>query len=260
LKRTLAAFVIVAALLAPADSAYAATTTTGAAQLMFTSAATMSMTIVTQYSAAAAQGNAVPSLLPSAAGVCTAAGAEVNFTMTFGALAGSPVASTACLYKNAVAVGINSNDAAGYVVNEYLDATPTSGIGICAYPNGGAFPLTPAIAPLTLSGKAGNPPAGTFTGMNLTSCPAGGTIVPPGTGGASSAGTTPGNVGTPSLEFYSPSGTALKFLSSATTTVNGGVLVNMYGGEDIQVNMAPGAASTTVGQTGVYMTIQLVPN
>src|SRR6202043_108015 len=158
----------------------------------------LTMSIVTQYSAAGAQGNAVPTLLPSLAGVCTAIGAETNFSLSFGALAPSPNASTACLYKNAVAVAVNSNDANGFVVNEYLDATPTSGIGICAFPNGGAtFPLTPAAAPVPVSGRAGNPAAGTFTGNNLTSCAAGGTIVPPGTGGILSGGTTPGNVGAP---------------------------------------------------------------
>jgi len=262
LKRSLAASVMIAALLAPAVPAYATTSTSsGAAQLRFTSGATLTMSIVTQYSAAGAQGNAVPTLLPSLAGVCTAVAAETNFTLSFGALAPRSNAATACLYKNAVAVAVNSNDANGFAVNEYLDATPTTGIGICAFPNGGgAFPLTPAVAPVTVSARSGNPAAGTFTGNNLTGCAAGGSIVPPGTGGLSSAGTTPGNVGAPGLEFYSPSGTQLNFVSSATTTVSGGSLVNMYGAEDIQVNMAPGAPSTTVAQTGVYMTIQLVPN
>jgi len=253
---------MIAALLAPAVPAHASTSTSsGAAQLKFISGATLTMSIVTQYSAAGAQGNAVPTLLPSVAGVCTAAGAETNFTLTFGALAPRPTAATACLYKNAVAVAVNSNDANGFVVNEYLDATPTTGIGICAFPNGGAtFPLTPAASPVTLSTRTGNPAAGTFTGNSLTSCAAGGSIVPPGTGGVSSAGTTPGNPGAGGLEFYSPSGTQLGFLSSSTTTVSGGSLVNMYGAEDIQVNLSPTAVSTTVGQTGVYMTIQLVPN
>jgi hypothetical protein len=252
---------MIAALLAPAVRAYAASTTSGAAQLKFTSGATLTMTIVTQYTAAGAQGNAVPALLPSIAGVCTAVAAETNFTLTFGALAPRPNAATACLYKNAVAVSVNSNDANGFVVNEYLDATPTSGIGICAFPNGGAtFPLTPVVAPVPVSARSGNPAAGTFTGNNLTSCAAGGSIVPPGTGGISSGGTNPGNVGAAGLEFYSPSGSQLGLMSSATTTQSGASLVNMYGAEDIQVNMASGAPSTTVGQTGVYMTIQLVPN
>ncbi len=262
MKRSLAASVMIAALLAPAVPAHATSTSSGAAQLKFIAGATLTMSIVTQYSAAGAQGNAVPTLLPSVAGVCTAPASETNFTLSFGALAPLPNAATACLYKNAVAVGVNSNDANGFIVNEYLDATPTTGIGICAFPNGGGtFPLTPAAAPVTVSARSGNPAAGTFTGNSLTSCAAGGSIVPPGTGGVSSAGTTPGNPGTGGLEFYSPSGAQLTFMSLATpTTVAGPGLANYYGAEDIQINLASGAVSTTVGQTGVYMTIQLVPN
>ncbi len=262
MKRLIAATVLAAGILASADCARASTSTsTGGAQLQWTSGATLSMGIVTQYSAAFAQGNAIPSLLPSAAGVCTPAGTEANFTLTFGALSASKTVPTGCLYTNAVAVSIQSNDAAGFSVNEYLDKTPTTGIGICAFPNGGAaFPLTAGLGPVATSGRAGNPPAGTFTGMALTSCAAGGTIVPPGTGGLSSGGANPGNVGTPGLEYYSPSGAGIAFVSKAGPTVNGGAIVSMYGGEDIQVNLAPNALSTPAGNTGIYLTIQLVPN
>jgi hypothetical protein len=258
LKRSLAATVIAAALLAPAGPVYAATPS-GNAQLRFTSAATLSLAITTQYTAAAAQGNATPTLLPSVAGVCTAIGSEANFTLTFGALAPRPNVASACLYKNAVAVGVSSNDANGFVVNEYLDAAPTAGLGICAFPNGGTFPLAPALA-ITQSARAGNPAAGTFTGNNLTSCSAGGSIVPTGAGGVSSGGANPGNPGAPGLEFYSPSSALLGLMSTSTPTVNSVAIVTMFAGEDIQVNLAPGAPSTLVGQTGVYMTIQLVPN
>jgi hypothetical protein len=260
LNRPFAAFVIGAALLATADRAYAGSTTSGAAQLVFTAAATMSMTIATQYSATGTQGNAVPTLLPSAAGVCTAAGSELNFTLTFGALNEQAAANTACLYKNAVSVGVNSNDAAGFIVNEYLDTAPTTGVGICAFPNGGAsFPLTPATAP-TQSARAGNQAAGTFTGNNLTSCAAGGAIVPTGAGGAVNGGTVPGNPTTPGVEYYSPSTATLQFIGYPNPTVNGGSLVNFFAGEDIQVNLVRGAGSTVTGYTGLFMTIQLVPN
>jgi hypothetical protein len=262
LNRLLAASVLAAGLTAWADCARASTfTTSGGAQIQWKSGATLSMGIVTQYSAAFAQGNAIPPLLASAAGVCTPAGTEANFTLTFGVLAPSKTVPTACLYKNAIAVSIQSNDAAGFAVNEYLDSTPTTGIGICAYPNGGAsFPLTAGLGPVATSARAGNPPAGTFTGMALTSCAAGGTIVPPGTGGASSGGTNPGNVGAAGLEYYSPSGAGIAFVTKAGPTVNGGAIVSMYGAEDIQVNLAPNALSSPAGNTGIYLTIQLVPN
>src|SRR6202035_2381152 len=203
-KRLLVASAIAASLVASASAVHASTTRTGGAQIQWTSAATATMAIVTQYNGAFAQGAALPTLLPSIAGVCTAAGTEANFTLTFGSLNPRSNAATGCLYKNALGVSVQTNDAAGFTVNEYLDAAPTSGVGICAYPNGGAtFPLAPALA-ITTSARAGNPAAGTFTGNNLTSC-AGGNIVPPGTGGASSGGATPGNVGTVGLEYYSPS-------------------------------------------------------
>jgi hypothetical protein len=261
-KRLLAASALVVSLAAASTCvAHASVTRTGGAQIQWTSAATASLTIVTQYSAAGAQGNAVPTLLPSAAGVCTAAGNEANFTLTFGALNPKTNVPTACLYANALAVAVQTNDAAGFAVNEYLDAAPTSGIGICAFPNGGAsFPLTAAIAPVPASARSGNPAAGTYTGNALTSCAAGGSIIPAGTGGASSGGSTPGNPGAPGLEFYSPSTASMNFVSNAGPTVNGGAVVSMYGAQDVQVNMAPGARSTTAGQTGAYITIELVAN
>jgi hypothetical protein len=262
-KRLLVACVLVAsALVSSADFARASVTRTGTAQIQWTSSATATMAIVTQYSTTFTQGTALPVLLPSAVGVCSGTGTETGFTLSFGAMNPSPAGATACLYKNAVAVSVQTNDASGFSVKEYLDATPTSGVGICAYPNGGggSFPETPAIAPVTASGRSGNPAAGTFTGMNLTSCPAGGSIVPPGTGGASSGGTTPGNPGTPSLEYYSPATNGLTLMSSASPTVNGGSVVSMYAAQDVQVNLAAGAGSTLAGQTGVYMTIELIPN
>lgn len=260
-KRLFAASALAAVLLVPASFARASSTYTGGAQIQWTSAATSSLSIVTQYSAAGAQGNAVPTLLPSAAGVCAAGAAEANFTLTFGALTRSSAAPTACLYKNAIAVAVQTNDASGFSVSEYLDAATTTGIGICAYPNGGAsFPLAPAIAPVSASARSGNPAAGTYTGQNLTSCAAGGNVIPQGAGGASSAGTVPGNPGTPSLEYYSPSTSGLSMMTMAGPTVNGGAIASFYGAEDVQVNLSPNAASTTAAQTGAYITIELIAN
>jgi hypothetical protein len=260
-KRLLVATVLGAALAVPAAPAHASTTRTGGAQIQWTSAATATMSIATQYSPAFAQGNGVPTLLPSVAGACFAVSAESNFTLTFGGVAPRPNTAVGCLYQNALAVAVQTNDASGFVVNEYLDVPPTNGVGICAYPNGGAsFPLTPVVAPVPASSQSGNPAAGTFTGSALTGCAAGGGVVPAGTGGASSAGTTPGNPGTVGLEYYSPSTSALTMMSMAGPTVSGGALVSMYGAEDIQVNLGPGAKSMAPGLTGDYITIQLILN
>lgn len=262
MKRIFAGSMVAAGLLAWAAGARASTSTsTGGAQLQWTAGATISMAIVTQYSAAFAQGNAAPPVLPSAAGVCVPAASEANFTLTFGALTPSKTVPTGCLYKNALAVSVQSNDANGFVVNEYLDSTPTTGVGICAFPNGAAsFPIAAAVGPVPTSARAGNPAAATFTGMALTSCAAGGTIVPPGSGGVSSGGANPGNPGAAGLEYYSPSGAGVAFVNKAGPTVNGGVIVSMYGAEDVQVNMAPNALSSPAANTGIYLTVQLVPN
>ncbi|HTD34782.1 MAG TPA: hypothetical protein VK665_14030 [Candidatus Elarobacter sp.] len=261
MKRLFAASALVAVLLAPASFARASSTQTGGAQIQWTSAATSSLSIVTQYSTTPTQGLATPTLLPSAAGVCAGSGTEVAYTLTFGALTRNTAAPTACLYKNAIAIGVQTNDAAGFSVSEYLDAAPTTGIGICAFPNGGgSFPLAPAIAPVVASGRSGNPAAGTYTGQNLTSCAAGGNIVPQGAGGASSGGTVPGNPGTGGLEYYSPSTSGLSVMSMAGPTVNGGAIASFYGAEDVQVNLSPNASSSTAAQTGIFMTIELIAN
>jgi len=259
-KRLFAACMVVAELFDSASIARASSSS-GTAQIKWTSTASVTLSIATQYNATFVQGLAAPTILPSAAGVCAAPPSETAYTLTFGALTPSSTVSTACLYKNALAVAVSTNDASGFSVSQYLDSTASSGVGICAYPNGGAsFPLAPAIAPVATSARGGNPAAGTFTAGVLTSCAAGGSIVPPGTGGAASAGTVPGNPGTPGLQFYSPSGTSLGFLTSAGPTVSGGSVVNMYGAEDVQVNLGAGAKSTLPAQTGIFLTLELVVN
>jgi hypothetical protein len=260
-KRLLAASAIVATLTASTLAAHAASTRTGAAQIQFTSAATATLAIVTQYNAAFAQGLAVPTLLPSQVGVCAPSVGEVAFTVSFGSMTPRSNAATACLYKNALAVSVSTNDANGFAVNEYLDTPPSNGVGICAYPNGGAsFPLTPAVAPVPASTQSGNPAPGTFTGSALTNCPGGGGVVPTGAGGLSSGGVNPGNPGTAGLEFYSPSSAGLTMMSLSGPTLSGGAITTMYGAEDLQVNMGPGVKSMSGGATGSFLTIQLVLN
>lgn len=260
MKRLLVATVLGAALAVPALPAHASTRTFGA-QIQWTSAATATMAIATQYSTAFAQGNGLPTLLPSLAGTCFPSSAEMDFTLTFGGVAPRPNTAVGCLYKNALAVSVQTNDASGFVVNEYLDVAPTNGVGICAYPNGGAaFPLTPVVAPVPASTQSGNPAAGTFGGSSLTSCPGNGAVIPTGTGGVSTGGTVPGNPGTVGLEYYSPSTAGLTFMSMNGPTVSGGVLTTMYGAEDIQVNLGPGAKSMGVGVTGDFITLQLIAN
>jgi hypothetical protein len=254
-KRLLVASVLAAALLAPVRPVHAASSSTGTGQIQWNTQPTAAMSIVTQYNAAFAQGLAAPTLLASPALACTPPASETAFTMNFGAFTPLKAAPVACLYKNAVAVSISTNDANGFSVTEYLDTTPVAGIGVCAFPNGGAaFPLAPTGA-ATVSARVAAPAPGTFTGNVLTSCAAGGNLVPPGTGGAVSGGANPGNPGAPGLAYYSPSGTNLGFFQQAGTTSN----VAVFGGEDLQLNLAPGETSTAA-VASLFVTIQLILN
>ena len=260
MKRLFVSTVLVGALLAPAITASASTTSTGSAKLQWTTSPTATMAIATQYNGAFAQGLAAPQLLSSVAGVCGAPASETAFTLSFGSLTPKAGVSSACLYKNALAVSIATNDGQGYAINQYLDSAPAAGVGLCAFPNGGAsFPLAPAVAPVAVTVRNGNPAAGTFTGANLTSCAAGGSIVPAGAGGISSGGANPGNPGTAGLEFYSPSSAQLGMMTSAVSTSNGAVIQTLYGAEDLQLNLGPGVVSTA-GAASIYLTIQLILN
>jgi hypothetical protein len=258
LRRALAPLVLLAALSMPALPALASSSMSGGAQITWNAAAGVTLAIVTQYSAAFAQGNATPMLLPSAAGVCNGTGSEANFTLTYGALNQQAAAPVACLYKNALGISVKTNDAGGFTVNEYLDSAASAGVGFCAFPNGGgSFPLAPALS-ITTSSRTGNPAAGGFTGNNLTSCGAGGAVVPVAAGGTDAAGSTPGNPGTPGLEFYSNSTAVLGVMTSASPTVSGGSVVTEYGGQDIQLNLAKSAPS--INNANIYLTVQLVAN
>jgi hypothetical protein len=252
-KRILAAAALAAAMALPAlPSMAAGTPSYGSVKMSWSVNTTATMTLATQYSAAGAQGLAAPNLLPSAAGVCAGSGTETAFNMTFGAINPNLGAAVGCLYANAVSASVTTNDSAGFKVNEYLDAAPAGGAGFCAYPNGGAaFPLTAAAVVQTA--RSGNPAAGTFAGAVLT-CPAPGQAVPVGTGGALNAGTTPGNPGTASLEFYSAATNGINVVSNP-----GQALTAVFAGQDIQLNLPAGAPSTAATQSS-YMTIQLFPN
>lgn len=263
MPRRLAATVFAASLIASTASAVrAGGQSTGAAQIQWTTAASATLSIVTQYSTAGAQGNAMPTLLQSVAGTCSPLNAESNFSLTFGSLIPKSSSAVGCLYKNAIAIGVQTNDAAGFSVNQYIDVPLTNGVGICAYPNGGggSFPETPTVAPITASSQSGTPPAGTYSGNTLTSCPGAGQPIPTGAGGVSTGGTVPGNPGTPGLEYYSPSTAFLTMISSTGPTVSGGSLVTMYGAEDIQINLGPGTKSMPPSVTGDFITFQLIAN
>src|SRR6202011_742382 len=136
-KRAVAALVMLGIATVTAAPSSAATTVYGSAQLKYTVNATASISVAVNYDV---NGNIQPavasSILHSPAGNCTAGVAEAsNATLTFGGITppGGAGTYTSCLYKNALSVGVNSNDSAGVKVMEYVDVLP-AGTVICAYP------------------------------------------------------------------------------------------------------------------------------
>ncbi|HVA37591.1 MAG TPA: hypothetical protein VNJ51_08260 [Candidatus Dormibacteraeota bacterium] len=270
MKRAFSAAVLALGLAATSTTAFAAPAPHyGSVKMTWNVAVSASLQLATQFGAAAfTQGIAAPNLLPSAAGVCGtgvtgAPTSESTLNLSFGTLNPSLTAPVGCLYANAIEAAVQTNDAGGFAVYQYLDAAPTTGTGFCAFPDGGAsFPLTPAAAAAANSAQSGNPAAGTFTAGALSACGAGGAVIPTGTGGTlTNAGGGPGStdggpgagIVTSGFEYYTEAGTnGLKWASQATAPAG-----TVYSAEDVQLNLDKGAAST--GASSAIMTIVLVP-
>ncbi|TAM88448.1 hypothetical protein EPN42_09345 [bacterium] len=226
----------------------------GSVQLNWNVTVASSMTLVTDYSNTGAQGTVIPTLAAAPAGTCTGGGAETAFNVTFGQLTPSLSASVACLYPSAVLVGVNTNDASGYAVNEALDAAPAGGASICAAPNSAsAFPLTPSAAVTTSTRTSASLTSGATTCGTLVT---NGSALAVGNGTATVNGTGgPGNPGSANLSFNSGFTNGLKIASAAGST---GGAVN-YVGEDLAV-LLPAGASSVASPNNDILTIQLVPN
>jgi hypothetical protein len=239
-----------------AEPSSAAPTVYGSAQLKYTVNATASISIAVNYDAAGAIQPAVASaILPSAAGNCTAGVAEAsNATLTFGGITPPAAAGTytSCFYKNAISVGVNSNDSAGVKVVEYVDAVQ-AGTVICAYP----LDATPKPAPTKSSATA-------IAGSGVCPAPTGGAAGTALTGlGAVTAGVGFGAAGNPGA----PATVVTAGLPTATTYTAGGlVLYNPVGappagwnfmGQDVSMNVSPAAPS---GANTQVITIALIPS
>jgi hypothetical protein len=235
----------------------AATTVYGSAQLKYTVNATASVSIAVNYDT---NGNIQPttasSILASAAGNCTNGVAESsNATLTFGGITppGSAGSYTSCYYKNAISVGINSNDSAGVKVVEYVDAVQT-GTVICAYP----IDATPKSKP-TQSGATAITGSGT--------CPAATGGAGAGTAlsglGAVTAGTgygAQGNPGSPTTVVTTGAPTATAYTAGGLTLYNTASAPPAgwnFMGEDVSMNVSPAAPS---GANTQVITIALIPS
>lgn len=255
MKKLLATTALGASLVAMSVPAFAAGTPSyGSVKLTWSVNTSATMVIATNYSATGLQQTSAPGLLPSAAGVCTAGASETALNLTFGALTPSLSSPTACLYKNAVDVSVTSNDASGFTVNQYLDTALPTGIGLCAFPNGGAsFPVTATGTVGNIaSSRSGNPAAGTWAGSTLT-CPAGSTAVANGTGGTlTNGGGGPGQPGGTGEYVATPTGGSMNWASYTTTAATA-----VWAGEDLQLNLQPAAASSAA--QAYILTLQLIP-
>jgi hypothetical protein len=232
----------------------AATTVYGSAQLKYTVNATAAVSIAVNYDATGAiQSGVASTILPSVAGNCTAGAPEgTTATLTFGGITPPATGYTGCYYKNAISVGVQSNDALGLNVYEYTDTLAT-GTQICTFKLNAA----PAAAP-TQSGATGNP------GPYVAACP---TIN--GVAGVALTGTTGALIGGPG---YGGAGAP----ASPTTNVNATPTANTYVagppafyttasavgaafkfiGEDVQMNVS--AAATSGAATNV-ITFAVIP-
>ncbi len=252
MKRALAALVMLGIGYVSTAPSSAAVTVYGSAQLKYTVNATASVSIATNYNAAGAQGLGAPSILASAAGNCTAPAAEVAATLTFAGITPPGGAGfTGCYYKNAISVGVLSNDASGVKVVEYADVI-AGGEQICMFPIDSTLQAAPSA-----SGAAGNPAAyagaacptvNAVAGQKLTALGAtnsGGA----GFGAAGNPGGTAVNAN-PLYTIYTAGG------STICTCVGNSGAVWKFLGQDIQLNADGTAAS---GAASNVITVAVIP-
>jgi len=247
----LASLGIVTALAAPS---MAATTVYGSAQLKYAVNATAAVSIAVNYDATGAiQSGVASSILPSVAGNCTAGVAEGTLaTLTFGGITPPASGYTGCYYKNAISIGVESNDVNPVNIVEYVD-TLAAGTQICSFRLNG----TPAAAP-TQSGATGNP------GPYVAACPTvnsvagvalaglGAATAGTGFGGATVTGLTTNTTATPTATTYTAGGYSLY---NAAGALSGAAF--KYIGQDIQMNVNATAAS---GAATNVITIAVIPS
>jgi len=98
---------------------------------------------------------------------CTSAPAQTSNVINYSQVeAPAGTNTTACDYKNALAIEVQTNDAVGWNVTQQLQLAPGTGFTLCALPNGSLFVGTPtAGAPMPSSAIAGGSAA-----INETTC------------------------------------------------------------------------------------------
>jgi hypothetical protein len=223
----------------------AATTVYGSAQLKYTVNATAAISIAVNYDAnGAIQPAVASSILPSVAGNCTAGVAEASAaTLTFGGITPPSGAApyTTCYYKNAISVGVNSNDAAGVKVMEYVDVLP-AGTVICSYPLDGNAPKNkPTQSAATAITGNGTCAAATGGAAGTALSALGATTAGSGYGAQGNPG-APATVvvgpGTPTSTVYTAGGYQFYTSGGAQPPAGWNFL-----GSDVSLSVSPAAAS-----------------
>lgn len=253
------------------SASMAATPTYGSVQIKYSVAATAQLSIGTNYNTTtgatgSGAGATTATILqsPAAGGGACAAGASESTaaTLTFGTITPPTSGYVGCYYKNAINVGLLSNDSTnGVKLVEYVDAVPT-GTQICAY-----FTDTTLKATPTASAPGANPAAYT------TSCQSNGGGTPV-TGvaltglGATTGGAAPGAAGDPTTT--TPAGPAQNVNATpiyTAYTAGGATICTCTGasgtqfkflGQDIQFNVS-GAASVSATTQTVTITVAAIP-
>ncbi|HTW83972.1 MAG TPA: hypothetical protein VMD91_07905 [Candidatus Sulfotelmatobacter sp.] len=98
---------------------------------------------------------------------CTASPAQtsniIDFSDVYAPAAGK---TTGCDYKNALSIGVTTNDTNGWNVTELLQLGPGAGIYLCGIPNGTMYTGTPSAA----SPMTGSSATTTSASINETTC------------------------------------------------------------------------------------------
>jgi len=233
----------------------AATTVYGSAQLKYTVNATASISIAVNYDAnGAIQPAAASSILASTAGNCAAGVAEAsNATLTFGGVTPPAAGFTSCFYKNALSIGVNSNDAAGVNVVEYLDVIQP-GTTVCAYrlDNVPKNKPTQSAATAIAGGNTCVAPTGGAAGTALAALGAATVNTGFGAQGNPGAPATVVTAGLPTATTYPGAGGYSVYSTGAAPPAGWNFI-----GEDVSLSVSPAAPSGA--QTSI-ITIALIPS
>ena len=235
----------------------AATTVYGSAQVKYTINATAQVSIATNYDAAGAQTLGAPSIVGNAAGICTAPAAEVAATITFASITPGAATANGCYYRNALSIGVLSNDVAGVKVVEYYD-TAATGQTLCMYPTDITLKATPTASTV---GAAATVPA-----FNAGCKPNGGAPVVNGQalsalGATNSGGSGFGAAGNPGAPATAVNATPLYTIYTAggttiCTCVGNSGSTWKFLGQDLQLNADGTAASATAAYV---LTVAVIP-